>query len=460
MIALVLAELTCSLESGMIYVALSPLYKIYGDPLSVGWLLTAFTLTSAASAALAGRLGDLFGRRRVILILLGLAAGGSLLSASTTDLSLIIVGRSIQGVSMAILPLGFGVLREAVDPKRLGLGVSIIGSTYTVGGGIGILIGGLIVDRFQWHGIFVVSAVMALLSFLLVFLFVPAVPARSHSKDMDILGGVLFAPAIALMLYGLAEGSGRGWTAFLLMLILAGFVLFATWFAYEWNRVDPLIDVRLLGRREVGLANLNIFVISIGPLLGPVMILPLLQQPVWTGVGFGAAATVAAFVKLPANALATVGSLLAGTFSQRIDIRLIMMASALVSALGWFGMIIWHDSFWLVCGLVVLSIVPSAAVLLVMTPQIIIQAAPEERTSEATGLTQVIRAFGKAIGVQMIALCFATQQIVTKEGGAYPGASAYNLVFIVSAGLSILSLVLCLLLPRGLTGSAKASVNS
>src|SRR5690606_8318103 len=156
--ALVSAELVCSLESGMIYVAISGLYEQYGDPVAVGWLLTAFTLTAAASAAVAGRLGDLYGRRRVMLWMLAIAFSGSLLSATHPDLDWIIAGRAIQGVSMAILPLGFGILRENVDERHLGLGVSIIGATYTVGGGIGVIIGGVVVDNWHWQGLFHISA--------------------------------------------------------------------------------------------------------------------------------------------------------------------------------------------------------------------------------------------------------------------------------------------------------------
>ena len=179
MIALVLAELTCSLESGMLYVALSDLYRDYGDPISVGWLLTAFTLTSAASAAVAGRLGDLFGRRRILLFMLALAFFGSALSAMTNNLAIIIVGRAIQGVSMAVLPLSFGVLCEIIAKRDMGLAISAIGATYAVGGGLGVIIGGVIVDKFDWHGIFIVSAGLALVSIVMVLLLVPRVATRA-----------------------------------------------------------------------------------------------------------------------------------------------------------------------------------------------------------------------------------------------------------------------------------------
>lgn len=461
MIALVLAELTCSLESGMLYVALSNLYKVYGDPIGVGWLITAFTLTSAGSAAVAGRLGDLYGRRKVMLIMLGVAFIGSALSAATTNLALVVVGRGIQGASMAILPLGFGILRETLDKKNLGLGISIIGATYAFGGGLGVVLGGAIVDHFNWQGIFVVSAVLAIISFFLVVSFVPkaVVPPRKGRID---LGGLLFAPAIAMVLYGVSEGSGRSWNMGLVSVLVVGLALLVIWFRHEWRLADPLIDVRQLGRREVGLANLALASVAMGPLLGPALVLPLLQQPMWTGVGFGVSATLAGIIKLPGNITATLGSLMGGALSRRISVRSIMAVAGLLSALGWFGLAWSHENFWLVVVITTFLIVPTGTVILALVPQIIIQAVPEDRTSESTGLSQVIRAFAKAIGTQIIALCFASALVATPEGGSYPAESAYVMAFSVSGALSLICVLLLLALPRnvrGISSGAPASAS-
>jgi len=448
LIALVLAELTCSLESGMLYVALSDLYKVYGNPIGVGWLMTAFTLTSAASAAVAGRLGDLFGRHRVLLLMLVLACFGSALSALTSNLSIIIVGRAIQGVSMAVLPLSFGILRETVAKRDMGLAISAIGATYAVGGGLGVIIGGAIVDHFNWHGIFVVSALLALVSIGMVLALVPRVASKPVAGPIDLVGGVLFAPAVAMVLYGVTEGSGHKWTLSLVLIVLAGLALLGYWFRHEWRLPDPLIDVRQLGRREVGFANLALAAIALTPLLGPAMIMPMLQQPSWTGVGFGIAATTAGLAKLPANATAAIGSLFSGALSRRINVRTIMLVSALGSALGWFGLAIEHDDFWLVFALMTVLIVPTGTIILSMIPQIVIHAVPEDRTSEATGLSQVVRAFCKAIGTQIIAMCFASKMVATPQGGSFPAESAYVAAFVVSGILSLVCAVFLLALPR------------
>lgn len=451
--ALVSAELTCSLESGMIYVAISGLYEQYGDPVGVGWLLTAFTLTAAASAAVAGRLGDLFGRRRVMIIMLMIAFGGSMLSALHSELEWIIAGRAIQGVSMAILPLGFGILRENVDERHLGLGVSVIGATYTVGGGIGVIIGGLVVDYWHWQGLFFISAGLALLSILFVLAAIPPSKPSKDKNGLDIIGGVLFAPAVAIVLYGLVKGAGNGWAPQVLLLIAGGIALMALWAWHELRHPNPLIDIRLLGRSQVRLANLNILAISLGPLLGPAIYLPFLQQPVWTGIGFGISATMAAIVKIPANLLASIAALGSGALSKRIPVRTLMIVSAVASVAGWAGLAAAHGSFTLSVIMIVVLIVPSGSVLLVLTPQLVISAVPEARTSEATGLTQVVRAFGKAVGLQLIALGLASAQVISHDGSTtFPGPDAYIVVFVACAALSAWSLMLMLRLPRPAKG--------
>ncbi|MDR7103735.1 MFS transporter [Croceicoccus sp. BE223] len=449
--ALVIAELVCSLESGMIYVAISGLYEEYGDPVAVGWLLTAFTLTAAASAALSGRLGDLYGRRRVMVWMLVIAFSGSMLSALHSDLDWIIAGRAIQGVSMAILPLGFGILRETVEERHLGLGISIIGATYTVGAGIGVIVGGLVVDNWHWQGLFVISAGMAALAIVLVLAIIPRSRPATDRTSLDIIGGILFAPAIAATLYGLTEGAGNGWTPFILSLIAAGIGLMAVWAWYELRHPNPLIDIRLLGRRQVRLANLNILAISLGPLLGPAIFLPFLQQPIWTGIGFGISATFAAVIKIPANVLASVAALGSGALSKQIPVRTLMIASSAASVSGWAGLALVSDHFWPSVVMIVVLIVPSGSVLLVLTPQLVIGAVPEDRTSEATGLTQVVRAFGKAVGLQVIALGMASSQVIGSEGTTFPGPSAYIAVFCACALFSVWSLVLMLRLPRTLS---------
>ena len=445
--ALMLAEITCSLESSMIYVALSPLYAVYGDPIRVGWLLTAFTLTAGASAAIGGRLGDIYGRRRMLIVMLAIGLVGSLLSALSEDLTLVIVGRALQGATMAILPLCFGILREHVEPRRIAFGVSLLGATYSVTTGIGTLAGGLIIDAFAWHGIFYASAAAAAIALVAVLAFVPPSPRRAVSQKLDIVGGILFAPGVAAIFLGLS-GAATGAGDLALPAIAVGALLLAWWVHHELRHSNPLIELRLLRKREVALANVAIFFMAVGPMLSSPAILPLLQQPAWTGVGFALAATAAGAVKFAGAISGSSSILIAGALAKWVDTRSLLLFGACTNVIGWSLLAWWLDSLWLVAGILIFLAMPGSAIIFAMVPHVIIQAAPPDRTSEATGISQVVRSLGLAVGAQTVAMCLATELVERGDGARFPAESAYSLLYMVIAGCALLTALTLLLIPR------------
>lgn len=454
MVALVLAEMTCSFESNMIYSALATLYRLFPDPAMVGWVITAFLLTASGAAAVCARLGDIFGRRRMLLIMLVVAGAGSLISALADGLAGVILGRALQGASMVILPLCIGLVREQWPAHRVAMGIGILAGTYGLGSGLGLVVGGVIVDRGSWQGIFVCSAIFAVLSFVLVLILVPrASAARSGRVErLDVWGGVLFVPAIALVLLALTKVKDWGWAASATWLTLAtGLMLMVVWVFHELRHSQPLIDVRLLSRRQIALANLLYFFQGFGPLMAPMVIMPLLQQPTWTLVGLGATATFAGLVKVPANVLGVFTGPWAGHVAERRRDagRRALLYGLVITLLPWGALIFYHGSIWFVAGCVIISL-PAMVATYTATASLIVEAAPPERTSETTGLAQVVRSMGMAVGAQCIAFTLATSTISDpgKGPGVYPSEIAYTLVFGVIAAACVVTLVLGLLLQR------------
>ena len=446
MAALVLAELVSSFEGSMIYVALKHFYAIFDDAVGIGWLLTGFLLVASASAAIGGRLGDLFGRKRLLIIALALAMIGSIISAMSSSLFWIVVGRCCQGFAGPILPLCYGMIREYFPRTSVPTNIGIIAATASTGGGLGFIGGGLLVDHGSWRMIFVASAIVALLAIIAVTLIVPR--SRDYATGrIDWIGGVMFVPGICLFLYGLGLSEEHGWgSAEQLWPMAIGCLVLVGWLVYELRTVDPLIDVRMMLDRQIGTTLLVMVLLAMGAMNVGQIVMVMLQQPVATGVGLGVSATLAGLLHSPASVVGALAGPVCGWYAGRNGGRGAMLLSTGIAALAWGGLAVAHHSVWLVTLWMLLSSFAMGA-MMAAVPNLIVEAAPAGRTSEATGLAQIGRKIFMAVGAQLVAIAMASSTIKV-EGGSFPDQRAYDLTFGVVALLCLLAFILSFRLPR------------
>ena len=448
MTVLMLVEVLSSLESSMVVTALPTVLKEFKNITSAGWLVSCFLLASAATAAVGGRLGDMFGRRRILIILVVLCGLGSLLSAQAPSLEWIIVGRTIQGASGAILPLCYGMTRELAPPGKAPLWIGLLTGGYSFSAAIGYILGGYLADTGTWRSVFYVTAAYSILLLPLLLLVIPATRMSKTGGKFDVLGAVMFAPAVAAMLYGITTASKEGWDAPEAWgPVVAGAVVLAIWVWHELRLADPLINLRLLRRREILVGNACAAMASVGVMQLPLVTLLLLQQPRMAGVGLAVSATVAGFLKLPSNVGALAASPLGGWISGKYGARWAMLQGGLICVVGWVSLYLLHDTLiQVVAGSVVCAF--GSSVLLSAIPNLVLEGAPMERSSEVTGLTSVIRSVFAGIGAQVIAILLATSRINDPKSGAnYPAESAYQLTFLCIAVSAALVAVLCLGVP-------------
>jgi MFS family permease len=446
--ALAAAEMTCAIEHNMIFAVITTLYKTYGDPVRVGWLITAFLLTSSGAAAIGGRLGDLYGRNRVLICMVAVALVGSLIGLLGPSLEWVIAGRALQGASMAILPLCYGLLRENLSRERASYAIGILASVYSVGAGVGWVFGGIVVDHGHWRDIFYYSSSLAAIALVLVWRLVPASTHLPNAR-LDVFGGLLFLPAITLALLGITLAKYRGWLDMQIWLLIgAGVLLLAMWVWRELNHEQPLINVRLLGTRQIGLSNLTFLLLGVGPLTYAAVFFPLLQQPAWTGVGLGISATAASLLQIPTIAVAIAAALWSGRVASRTGARYALLAGCVVQASGFVLLAFFHATLW---GVMLLLFVATGGMNIIFTtvPMLILDAAPVDRSSEATGLVQVVRSIGLAVGAQVIAFLLGSEHVqnFAMGAGSFPAPSAYNRAFAEIALCSILLIPLAFALP-------------
>ncbi|MEO8804462.1 MAG: MFS transporter [Burkholderiaceae bacterium] len=459
-LALVVAEITSSFEVSMIYAALASLIREFGDPARVGWMITAYLLVGSVAAALCSRLGDLFGRRRLVLAMLACSLCGSLISLTSTSLTGLIMGRSLQGMSAALLPLCIGLVREHLSGDRVPVAIGWLAAMASFSAGLGILLGGVFVDHLGWRWIFGFSTGHGLLAILLVLAFVPGrkVVSAGVRRRIDWLGGLLYAPAIAAMLWAISriKTHGLGDTTNLGAL-LGGAALLALWARWEWHHPDPMIDVRRIGDRQIGLAMVLMLLFGLGTSQLMLVLMLLAQQPLWTGVGLGLSATLAGAIKLPSNFMGLVGAPWSGRIAARDGARRAALLAAIIICAGWVGLTGWHTTpWWLVGWALIISF--GGAMLFAAVPNLIVEVAPPERTSEIIGLTQVVRTIGSAVGTQLASLLLVlwTVSNPAQGPGSFPSGQAYPVTFIAITATCSVSLLAALALrrnPHGAGGS-------
>jgi MFS family permease len=447
--ALGAAVMSCALEISMLFPSLPAIIREFGDPAAVFWTVTIHYLTAASSVALAGRLGDLFGRKRVLVVVLALSVCGSLLSFASSTLLGVVIGRGIQGLSAAAIPLSFGLVRQALPPERVPFGVGIVASVAPVVGGIGALIGGMLVDHASWRLLFAVSAVVAACTIALVFWALPQ-GAPGARKHIDILGGVLVPPAIAALLLAIHFARSWGWVdPRTLGLCAAGLAVLAFWYRYESRHADPLIDVRLLSRRQIGVANLGMALFGLGALQNNQIFSILLQQPTWTGAGFGVTATQTGLLFVPFILINLIGGPLSGRLATRYGGRLPAILGMCLTAIGWTALSMQHSELWFVMAMAYTQCL-GIAMLFAALPNLVVEDAPGDRTSEATGVLSVVRQIAASIGTQVIGYTLATSTISdsTVSAAKYPTEAAFTLTLAFVAGVCVASVLVASMLPK------------
>ncbi len=442
-------EVCATFETSMLYAALPTLIRQFGDPIMAGWLVTMHMLIGTVACVVAGRLGDMFGRRRIMLLLLIGATLGSVLSAVTTNFPLVLFGRALQGFATAAIPLSIGILRENLPEKRLPVAVGLMTTAQGMGVAIGLVLGGAIIDNLNWHWLFVISGVLLVFAYAAVRLIVPARPGTPPTQRIDWIEGLLPAPAIGAMLLGLSLSKTYGWLDPRCYAVAGfGVLLLVVWARRSLAAREPFINLRLLGERNIAVANLSSILLGMGSAQIVFVFSTYMQAPAWTMAGLGFTATVAGLAKLPSNALSFFAGPLSGWLALKRSVGLPILIGGLMAAAGWLvGLSLPNTLGAMIALLCLISF--GTTLMRAALPIVIVESAPADRTSEAIGTMSVIGGMFAAIGTQMIALALASDMVMAPMGGAsFPSPHAYRLTMAVIAALSLAAGLCALMLAR------------
>jgi EmrB/QacA subfamily drug resistance transporter len=423
-----LAALAYAALSSAVIPALPTLqHDLHTSETGVTWLLTGFLLSASVGTAIIGKLGDMYGKQRLLVWTLLTLAAGTLLAGVSDSLALLIVARLIQGVAGGIFPLSFAIARDEFPRERVAGSIGLMSAILGVGGGLGLLLGGLIDEHLSWHWVFWIPLPAMLVAAVCTWRFIPESQVRSPGR-VNWTAAVLMSAGMSAVLIGIAQTTVWGWGGVgTLVLLGVGLAVCGAWIVVELRSSNPLVDMTMMRLRGVWTANLAAFLVG-GGLYAWFLLLPQFAQlPTSTGFGYGASVVAAGLYLLPcALGMGVLGSV-AGRVERRFSSRTALIAGAAVSAVAcvWLTFNSTHPyDMLLSSALLGVGIGLAFAAL----GNLIVQAVPAGQTGVASGMNTVLRTLGGALGGQLAATFVARH-----TAGGLPTLTGFTMTFAMAA---------------------------
>jgi EmrB/QacA subfamily drug resistance transporter len=436
---LTLAGIAYALQQTMVIPALPTLQQDLNTTTTwVTWVLTVFLLVASVATQILGKLGDQYGKERVLVIALLIFLAGSVGAALAWNIWALIGWRALQGAGAAVFPLSYGIIRDEFPREKVGVAIGLISAVFGIGGGFGIVLSGLIVDHLSWRWLFIVGAINIAAATVLVHRYVPESPIKTPSR-VDFVGATLLSGGLIAMLVALTEGESWGWTSTrTLALGVVALVFFVAWGLAELHVPEPMVDMRMMAMRQVLFTNLTALVAGFAMFGTFVLVpnfvetphgLPLRVQRL-VDYGFDASATKAGLYLLPSSITLLFAGPIAGLIGRRTGSKWPLSVGLLLVAGAAASLAIWHDAPWqILVAMAVLGIGVGFAFAAMAT--LITEAVRPSETGVATGMNTVMRTVGGVIGGQ-VGAALLTAHTIPRTGGV-PSVVGFELAFAIGA---------------------------
>ena len=416
------------------------------------WIATGFLLSSSVLTPILGKLGDSYGKKRMLVISLGIFGVASLLAAAAWSLPSLIFFRVLQGAGAAVFPLSFGIIRDEFPPEKIGLGIGTVSSVFGVGGGVGLVLSGVIIEHLTWHWLFLIGAVPVLASTVLLALYVPESPVKFPTKP-DYVGGLTLSLALGTLLIALSEGTNWGWTSLgVLGLLAASAVLFWLWVRIEQRVPEPLVDLRTFARREMAATNVTTLLMGFSMFATFILLPNFVQMPLGIPAeladeieyGFSATPVEVGLFFIPSSIAMMVAGPFAGALGTRIGNERTLRIGIGFLVLALVLLATWHDEPWTIYAWMVFMGVGLAFSFASLGTLVIQYSRPGE-TGVASGMNTIMRTIGAALGSQVAAAIISAN---TLPGTEIPVERGFTVAFALSAAGALVALLPTFLLGR------------
>jgi EmrB/QacA subfamily drug resistance transporter len=416
-------------------------HDLHTSTSGVTWVFTSYLLAASVATPIAGRLGDMYGKKRVLVVTLSGLAAGSLLAAVVTALPLMIVARTIQGLGGAIFPLAFGIIRDEFPRERVAGAIALVSGILGIGGGLGIVLAGPILQHLSYHWLFWIPLAVTAVAAAAAFVFIPESTIREPG-NIHWLGGVLLSAWLVALLVAVSEGSAWGWgSAKTIGLVVASGLFAAAWVKAETRSRHPLVDMRMMRLSGVWTTNAAALLIGFGMYSAFILIPQFVQTPTSTGYGFGASVSQAGLFLVPTTIALLITSPISGRLSNVVGSKVPLVVGTIVTALAFVVLAIAGSRWEIYLASTLVGI--GVGLAFASMANLIVEAVPPGQTGVATGMNTIVRTIGGAIGAVVAASVLAAHVLASGE----PTKGGYAITFWICAAVLLVGVLASLAVP-------------
>jgi EmrB/QacA subfamily drug resistance transporter len=416
-------------------------HDLHTSTSGVTWVFTSYLLAASVATPIAGRLGDMYGKKRVLVVTLSGLAAGSLLAAVVTALPLMIVARTIQGLGGAIFPLAFGIIRDEFPRERVAGAIALVSGILGIGGGLGIVLAGPILQHLSYHWLFWIPLAVTAVAAAAAFVFIPESTARAPG-NIHWLGGLLLSTWLVALLIAVSEGSTWGWgSAETIGLIVVSAVVAAAWVRAEGRSRHPLVDMKMMRLSGVWTTNAAALLLGFGMYSAFILIPQFVQTPTSTGYGFGASVSQAGLFLVPTTIALLITSPISGRLSNVVGSKVPLVVGSMVTALAFVVLAVAGSRWEIYLASTLVGIGVGFA--FASMANLIVEAVPPGQTGVATGMNTIVRTIGGAIGAVVAASVLAAHALA----GGEPQKVGYTITFWICVAVLLVGVLASLAVP-------------
>lgn len=432
LLALSVSGMVVSVQQTLVLPLLPQLMRHFNTSVaSVTWVFTASLLAGAVATPLLSRLGDMYGKKNLILVTMGLLLAGSVVCALSGSLVVLIAGRALQGTSTALIPLAIGMIRDSFPREKVTSGIGIVSATMGVGGSMGMIVTGLIADHTSsYRPEFWIAAALAAAGMILVTVSARDAGARAGGRP-DYLGATILAGLLVCLLLAISEGNSWGWASGgVLALFAAAAVLTVVWVLVETRVAQPLVRMSLLVGRKSLSANVASLLLGFSMYAAFTLIATFVQTPKSVGYGLGGNVLDVGLYMLPSTVTMLICSALAGRIATRIGAANSLAVGSVFAGLSYLWLALSHSHPYDMLGFSAVQGI-GFGVAYAALGTLAVQHVPMDQSGIASGVNSLVRTAGGSVSGAVTAAILTGETIQGLPG--VPALHAYVLSFVIVA---------------------------